>query len=351
MSNSNTAAWLTAAKAPLSVGPAPYPTLQPDTIIVRNKAVAINPTDWAMQEMGQKIFAWMTFPCRVGCDLAGEVVEVGSEVTRFKPGDRVLGFVSGMAGADPHKAFQEYTLVYEHFASLIPDEMAFEDAAVIPLGLVSASNGLFGEQFLALEHPSIPSKPTGKSLLIWGGSTSVGCNAIQLAVAAGYEVITTSSPKNFAYIKKLGAQQAFDYASPTVVQDLIAAFKGKTMAGAYSIAGVAIPSDGSGERLAASTAACEACMEVVAKSSGAKFVSSAQPVPEKKPEGVDAKFVIGEMKDKPFVFEKFLQEALAKGIFIPAPEAVVVGSGLESVQLAMDTQKKGVSAKKVVVTL
>jgi NADPH:quinone reductase-like Zn-dependent oxidoreductase len=44
-------------------------------------------------------------------------------------------------------------------------------------------------------------KPTGKTLLVWGGSTSVGSNAIQLGVAAGYEVVTTASPKNFDYVR------------------------------------------------------------------------------------------------------------------------------------------------------
>jgi len=63
----------------------------------------------------------------------------------------------------------------------------------------------------------------------------VGCNAIQLAVAAGYEVFTTCSPKNFDLVKELGASQTFDYNSKTVVKDIIHAFQNKTTAGAISV--------------------------------------------------------------------------------------------------------------------
>jgi NADPH:quinone reductase-like Zn-dependent oxidoreductase len=69
----------------------------------------------------------------------------------------------------------------------------------------TAACGLFQEDHLALQRSSALPKPTSKTLLVWGGSTSVGSNAIQLAVAAGYEVFTTASPKNFDYVKKLGA--------------------------------------------------------------------------------------------------------------------------------------------------
>ena len=77
--------------------------------------------------------------------------------------------------------------------------------------------------------------PKNQWVIVWGGSTSVGCNAIQLATAAGYDVVTTCSPKNFDYAKSLGAVLAFDYASPTVVADITAALQGKTAAGAMAI--------------------------------------------------------------------------------------------------------------------
>jgi NADPH:quinone reductase-like Zn-dependent oxidoreductase len=58
-----------------------------------------------------------------------------------------------------------------------------------------------------MRHPVADAAPTGQTVLVWGGSTSVGSNAIQLAVAAGYEVITMSSPRNFEYVTPLGASQ------------------------------------------------------------------------------------------------------------------------------------------------
>jgi hypothetical protein len=58
---------------------------------------------------------------------------------------------------------------------------------------------------------------------------------IQLATAAGYEVIATASPRNHDYLKKLGAVNVFDYRSPTVVRDIISAFKNGTTAGAFAV--------------------------------------------------------------------------------------------------------------------
>ena len=174
----------------------------------------------------------------VGSDVAGEVVEVGGGVTRFRVGDRVVGFA---AGSDKQRnraaegAFQDYVVLLAHMASPIPDAMAFEDAAVLPLGLSTAACGLFQKDFLAMNAPSAAPRPTGKTLLVWGGSTSVGSNAIQLAVAAGYDVITTASPRNFDYVKRLGAREAFDYRSKTVVADIVARLRGREVAGALAI--------------------------------------------------------------------------------------------------------------------
>lgn len=78
------------------------------------------------------------------------------------------------------------------------------------MGVSVATKALFHRDFLALDLPSASSSPKGETVLIWGGSTSVGSNVIQLAVAAGYEVITTASPGRFEYLRGLGASQVFD---------------------------------------------------------------------------------------------------------------------------------------------
>ena len=184
----NTAAWINAKHAKLEVGPAPYTRPGDDQIVIRNYAVAINPLDWIIQVAGNLTYRWLKYPTVLGSDVAGEVAEVGKEVTRFRVGDRVLGHAVG-TDKDSNRAaeggFQQYTVVLERMAAPIPDTMPFEDAAVLPLALSTASCGLFQADQLGLRHPSANPEPTGRTLLVWGGSTSVGSNAIQLAAAAG----------------------------------------------------------------------------------------------------------------------------------------------------------------------
>jgi len=370
---SNTAAWLVAKHTKLEVKPAPYTSPRKNEIVVRNHAVAINPVDWMKPYIGDFMFSWMKYPFVLGCDLAGEVVEVGSGVSRFKPGDRVLGHAVGLdkkRNTPAEGAFQDYTVVLAHMAAPIPSTMSYESAAVLPLCLSTAACGLFQKDHLALQYPSMPPKPTGQTLLVWGGSTSVGSNAIQLAVAAGYEVITTSSPRNFDYVRKLGASQAFDYNSKSVVADVIEAFKGKTIAGALAI--------GNGSS--------QACLDVVHACNGNKFVSMASfpfsfdQLPEKpgmslplllmvlqlvpysvsmwvksRARHIRTNFIFGstlmDNEVSKIIYVDFLPRALAEGRYVAAPDPYVVGKGLDYVQAGFDVQRNGVSAQKVVVSL
>ena len=337
---SNTAAWITAAKSkPFEVKDAPHWTPAKNEILVQNHAVAINSVDGSLQS-----FAWwpLSYPTILGQDVAGEVVAVGSEVTRFKEGARVLGRAVGMATKrNQDNAFQAYTILQTNMASEIPDSISFESAAVIPLGCSTAASGLFQDAYLGLQFPTEPpQKPTGKTVLIWGGASSVGSNAIQLAVAAGYQVVTTSSQKNFEYVKKLGASEVFDYKDPTVNDDLVSCFKTKTIAGALDCIG--------GD-------AWTICMDVVHKSTGTKFVSTTKRGCPDPPQGVTVKHIFATtIKDNEVgkaIYENFLPKALKAGTFVPAPEPLIAGKGLGSVQGAVDLLQKGVSATKVVVTL
>ena len=231
---SNQVVWLTAKGAPLTIEPAPLVDPAPNQILIKNHAVAINPVDWAVQAMGQDLFPSLKFPCTLGLDVAGEVIAVGSAVTRVKVGARVLGLALGPRPNNPNEgaAFQEHILLADNLFSPIPDSMSFEEASVLPLGLTTAARGMFQKDYLALPYPSVDPKPLGKTLLVWSGASSVGCNVIQLGVAAGCEVITTCSPKNYGLVRKLGASQAFDYNSDTVVGDIVAYLEDKTIAGA-----------------------------------------------------------------------------------------------------------------------
>ena len=338
--SSNTAAWLTAAKTrPFEVKSAPLWEPAENEILVRNHAVAINPVDGGLQSFA---FFPLNYPTILGQDVAGEVVAVGPNVTRFKKGARVLGHAVGLATKqNQHTGFQAHTILQANMACEIPDGISFESAVVIPLGFSTASCGLFQDSFLKLQLPTVPpQKSTGKTLLIWGGASSVGSNAIQLAVAAGYKVVTTASPKNFEYVKKLGASAAFDYNDPTVADELVKALKETTIAGALDCVG---------------GPAWSICTDVVLKSSGSKFVATTKAGFPDPPEGVSIKSIFGTtIKDNEVgkaVYEDFLPKALKDGAFVPAPEPLVAGKGLESVQEAVDLHKKGVSAQKVVVSL
>ena len=367
----NTAAWIPAKNARLEVGPAPYTPPGDDQLVVRNRAVAVNPVDWIVQVEGLG-YRWLDYPTVLGSDVAGEVVEVGRAVTRFAVGDRVLGHAVS-TDKDSNRAaeggFQEYTVVLERLACPIPDAMPFEDAAVLPLAVSTAASGLFQTDQLALRHPSADATPTGQTLLVWGGSTSVGSNAIQLAVAAGYEVITTASPHNAEHATSLGAALVFDHSSPTVVPDVIAAFRGRTLAGA----------------IAFGTTSGDACVRIVAECEGNRFVAMASPAVSfadlasghrlstyarllrrmvrsnvalqvrARRDGVRTRFIWGTSlktnEVSTLVYRDFLPDALASGRYVATPPPVVVGTGLSDCQHALDVHRQGVSAAKVVVTL
>ena len=337
----NTAAWLNEAKAkPLDVKTAPSWTPAENEVLVKNHAVAINPLDMALQSFA--VFP-LNYPTILGQDVAGEVVAVGPNVTTLKPGSRVVGHAVGVSSKrDQDNGFQAYTILQTNMVSEIPDSISFESASVIPLGCSTAACGLFQDGFLKLQFPTEPAqKPTGKILLVWGGASSVGGSAIQLAVAAGYDVIATASAKNFDYVKKLGAKEVYDYSSETVVADLIKAFEGKTIAGAYDSIG---------------SAAWAPVTEVVSKSVGDKSIATTKRGFPDPPEGVSMKNVFGTtLKDNAVgkaVYNDFLPKALKAGTFVPSPEPLIAGKGLESIQTALDLyQKGGLSAKKVAVSL
>ncbi len=361
----NTAAWLRAKQAQLAVTSAPYTHPRADEIVIKNHAVAINPVDWMKQVLGNAMFSWIKYPFVLGEDVAGEVVEVGTAVTRFQVGDRVLGHAVGsdkQRNSAAEGAFQAYTVVLARMVAPIPGTMPYENAVVLPLALSTAACGLFQRDYLALHYPSANPTPTGETLLVWGGATSVGSNAIQLAVAAGYAVITTASPRNFDYVQALGASQVFDYRSTTVVHDLIAAFRGQTLAGALAIG----------------TGSAEPCADIAHACNGNTFIAMASPSVSFK-QGMTArvalklvssnvslqvkcrtrhirtKFIDGGAlvgnEVSTAIYADFLPAALASGRYVAAPEPYVVGRGLESVQTGFDVQREGVSARKVVVSL
>jgi NADPH:quinone reductase-like Zn-dependent oxidoreductase len=345
----------------------------PGQVVVRNHAVAINPLDWIIQVEGNLLYGWLTYPTVLGTDVSGVVVELGEGVTRFSVGDRVLALAVGTdkdTNTGSEGAFQQYTVVRERLTARIPDGMTFEEASVLPMAVSTAAAGLFQDRYLGLQLPSAAARPTGETVLVWGGSTSVGSNAIQLAVAAGYDVVTTASPKNFDYVRSLGASQVFDYSSPTVISDIVTALAGRTVAGAVSFGTTGAP----------------ACVTIMARARGKKFVAIATPPVDfaslgdpsrgrlerarvtvrlvaanialqlrARTHGVGLRYIFGtDIKNNEVstaIFRDFLPAALVEGSYTATPKPTVVGHTVGDFQHAMDLQRAGVSATKLVVSL
>ncbi|CAO2647599.1 Nn.00g085210.m01.CDS01 [Neocucurbitaria sp. VM-36] len=176
--------------------------------LVKTKAVALNPTDW-------KNIANTPSPGAIaGCDYAGIVEEVGKGVRDLNVGDRVAGFARGGDPADhSNGAFAEHIKVKVGIHLKIPDNISFEDAATLGVGITTVGQGLYQELGLPIP-PAKVQEPT--SILIYGASTATGTLAVQYAKLSGYEVIATASPHNFDLLRKLGADQVFDYKDPEV---------------------------------------------------------------------------------------------------------------------------------------
>lgn len=227
----NRAAWIDGPGKAIRVAAHDLRKLKPGEILVKNRAVAINPFDCLQQATGEFVESW---PCILGHDLAGEIVSVGEAVTAFAPGQRVLA--QAVQHGPENTAFQEHTIVGEDVACRIPDDLAYESACVVPLALSTAAAGLYQKGYLELPLPTSPSPVSlGKTLLVWGGSSSVGSAAIQLAVASGIEVVTTASPRNFEHCRRLGARDILDYNSSTIIEDIVTIFKKKgQVAGAFA---------------------------------------------------------------------------------------------------------------------
>ncbi|KAK7995336.1 hypothetical protein PG990_014109 [Apiospora arundinis] len=349
----NAAAWLTAPKArPFQVSEAPMPVAGPDEVVVRTHAIALNPVDWFIQAMGIIVPA-EAYPAVIGCDLAGEVVSVGANVAaagQFAKGDRVCGLAGGARADDGsgHKngAFQLYTKADRGLLAKIPDSVSYAEAAVLPLGLSTAATAMFQKDAMALPLPGSSSRRSTaetadrKVVLVWGGRTSVGSCAIQLAIAAGFDVATTASARNHAYCRGLGATWVFDYHDSTIEDNIVEALKGRECVGVLD---------------AWSRGSIAQCARVILKldkngSVGSRkwvqtVLPTAEMVSEEVPEGVELGYTYGTTlvnnEVGPAIWGKWVPEALASGALQCKPEPEVVAKGLDGIQTACDIGAKG----------
>ncbi|CRG83621.1 hypothetical protein PISL3812_00975 [Talaromyces islandicus] len=345
MSPTNRASWLTAKQSPANVvDVAPYTSPAANELVIRTKAIALNPADVVVQNLGVLL---TQYPAILGCDVAGEVVEVDASLAdTYQVGDRVTGSAACLQIRDGnycYSGFQEYVVLKMPFIARIPNGVGYEDAAVLPLGINTAASCLFSDKTLDLGVPSSEEKflQERKTVLIWGTSSSVGACGVQLAAHAGYEVVGVASSKNHEMAKHLGASACFDQNDPTVVEDIVKYLQQKDVVGAFS----AISSD----------AVLDSLCEIVDRSGGIKLVSSVMPGAEQKASrGVTivTNFTT-DIENNSFMrpvwewLNKVMEETKIK--YLPQPE--IVGRGLEDVQQGVDLLAKGVSAKKLIISM
>lgn len=185
------------------------PAVRPGHVLVKVKVAAGNPVEKPLAFGYLAASGWKTpFPYTLGEDFAGVVEEVGSDVTHLAAGDNV--FAMNWGQSQPHDniehplvggAFAEYILIPAHKLSKIPSGLDFENTAVLGVVGTTAHQGVV----------QIGQATKGTRILIFGGSSSVGIVAIQLAKARGAHVTTTASSRTIGYVSTLGADKVINY--------------------------------------------------------------------------------------------------------------------------------------------
>ncbi|CAF3706901.1 unnamed protein product [Adineta steineri] len=160
-------------------------------ILVQVNSVSINPIDWKLLNGNLSFVSRYTFPHTPGSDVAGVIVDIGSEVKRFLIGDKVYGNVGVNGGS-----YAEYVRGDESMFALKPKSLTMDEAAAVPLACETSYQALFNK--------ASPPVSTGSRVFICGGSSATGLFAIQLAVSVGAKVATTCSQRNFSLLEKLG---------------------------------------------------------------------------------------------------------------------------------------------------
>jgi NADPH:quinone reductase-like Zn-dependent oxidoreductase len=168
------------------------PIPKPNELLIEIRAFSLNAADYRSMKMGlipkRKIF---------GADIAGLVEAVGKDISRFKPGDEVMGDLAnfGFGGCAEFVAAPDKAVVMK------PRAVSFEEAAALPLAAVTALQALRKKSSIQKDD----------KVLIVGCAGGVGTYAIQLAKFYGAEVTGVCSSKNIQQSIELGADQVIDY--------------------------------------------------------------------------------------------------------------------------------------------
>ena len=187
----------------------PKPSAGANEVLIEVHAASLNPVDFKIQQGALKAIRKLSFPFVMGFDVSGVVVAAGAGVRQFKVGDEVFSRV----GATYMGTFAEFVKVDEKYVAAKPANISHHEAAALPL--VSLTTW----QVLVTTANLQP----GQRVLIHAGAGGIGSIAIQIAKLLGATVIATTSTKNVAMVKALGADQVIDYktqAFEEVVKDV-----------------------------------------------------------------------------------------------------------------------------------
>jgi NADPH:quinone reductase-like Zn-dependent oxidoreductase len=178
------------------------PKIQADELLIKVKAVAINPVDWKRIEGQLKMMTGSKFPKGIAIDFAGEVVEAGQAVSNFKVGQAVFGGLDAMKG----EALAEYITVKAKAVHQKPESVSFETAAASVTVIVTA--------LYILDKCNLKS---GQQLLINGAAGGVGMALLQMAVAKGLKVTAVASGEGLAFIQRYKPNDSLDYKKQSVL--------------------------------------------------------------------------------------------------------------------------------------
>jgi len=183
----------------LEIGDLPDPVPGRGELLVRVRAVSVNPRDWMIRSGTYPFrFTLPRFPIVLGGDFAGEVAGPGDTAGGFRRGERVYGMQRAFGGFG---AFADYVAVRPGILARIPETLDFEHAAAVPLAALTAWHGLYASARLS----------AGQTVLVNGAAGGVGSFAVQLAAAAGAEVTGVCSQGNMDFVRDLGAARVIDY--------------------------------------------------------------------------------------------------------------------------------------------
>jgi NADPH:quinone reductase len=194
----------------LRVAAAPDPEPGAGEIRVKVAAMGLNPVDYKLAGRGNPAWA---YPHILGLDVAGTIDVLGAGVDGWALGDRVYyhGDLTRSGG------FAEFAITTAHTVAEIPASVSFADAAAIPCAGLTAYQGLVRR--LRIQK--------GQTVWVQGGAGGVGGYGVQIAANAGATVITTSSQRNFDYVKGLGATHVIDYQAEDVVARIMDITEGR----------------------------------------------------------------------------------------------------------------------------